>query len=100
MSAKRGWCLTHSERVGGLHYCALANRLIDGCNDCRSMWRAVARASVLVLARSSSCIWIALIWRVRSAGLKPSIRAATVESCCASRTPDACRRCHGVAGLS
>jgi hypothetical protein len=34
------------------------------------------------------------------ARLIPSIRAATTESCCLSRTPDACRRCHGVAGLS
>lgn len=49
-----GWCLTHCERVGGLRYLALANRLIDGCNVPSSMWRAAARASVLVLARSSS----------------------------------------------
>ena len=68
-----------------MYYFAFAIRLIDGCNACRSMWRAVARASVLALARSSSCIWMVLIWRVRSAGLMPSIRSATSESCCASR---------------
>lgn len=75
-----GWCLMHGERVEGLLYFALVNRLIDGRNASRSMSRAVARASVLALARSSSCIWMVLICRVRSAGLIPSIRAATTES--------------------
>ncbi|WP_363119396.1 hypothetical protein [Mycobacterium heckeshornense] len=32
------------------------------------------------LARSSSCIWMSLIWRVKSAGLMPSMRAAKSES--------------------
>lgn len=41
-----------------MHYFAFANRLIDGCNACRSTWRTAARVSVLALARSSSGILI------------------------------------------
>ncbi len=44
------------------------------------MWRAVARALSLGLGQVEQLHWIALIWRVRSARLKRSIRAATVES--------------------